>query len=297
MNKYLKYYGIIYIIILVLVVILGITYTGSINYITINKLTPSVYKNDSVRADDIPYIKGSKTEPIDINKAVISTSEIISKGKNLFETNCSGCHGTEGKGDGVAGATLNPKPRNFHSEEGWKNSPKISGIYKTLQEGIPGSGMASYSTLTPEERFSIIHYVRTFLPNAPKDSQDELAELDMTYNLSQGMKQPNQIPVSVAEEKLISENLFREQKMNMILEKINNDKTSPEAIIFREITYDMNKALMTLMGNSKWMKSESQFSDYISHYSFAKGFNGKVSSLSGDELSALYRYLKTILNS
>jgi len=297
MNKYLKYYGIIYIIILVLVVILGITYTGNINYITINKLTPSVYKNDSVRADDLPYVKGSTTGPIDINKVVISTSEIISKGKNLFETNCSGCHGTEGKGDGVAGATLNPKPRNFHSEEGWKNSPKISGIYKTLQEGIPGSGMASYSTLTPEERFSIIHYVRTFLPNAPKDSQDELAELDMTYNLSQGMKQPNQIPVSVAEEKLISENLFREQKMNMILEKINNDKTSPEAIIFREITQDMNKALMTLMGNSKWMESESQFSDYISHYSFVKGFNGKVASLSGDELSALYRYLKTILNS
>lgn len=34
----------------------------------------------------------------------------IARGKKLFETNCMVCHGQGGRGDGPAGAALNPKP-------------------------------------------------------------------------------------------------------------------------------------------------------------------------------------------
>jgi mono/diheme cytochrome c family protein len=34
-------------------------------------------------------------------------------GKQTFETLCATCHGTTGKGDGPAGAALNPPPRDF----------------------------------------------------------------------------------------------------------------------------------------------------------------------------------------
>ena len=35
------------------------------------------------------------------------------KGKGLFEKNCASCHGAGGKGDGVAAASLNPKPKDL----------------------------------------------------------------------------------------------------------------------------------------------------------------------------------------
>ena len=112
---------------------------------------------------DLAFVKGSITPPVDVNKEVNPTPEMIAKGKTLFSTTCTSCHGPEGYGDGVAGATLNPKPRNFHELTGWKNGPKIASMYKTLQEGIPGSAMASFSILPPEDRFNTIHYLCTFL--------------------------------------------------------------------------------------------------------------------------------------
>ena len=37
----------------------------------------------------------------------------ITKGKGLFDKNCASCHGAGGKGDGVAAASLNPKPKDL----------------------------------------------------------------------------------------------------------------------------------------------------------------------------------------
>ncbi len=34
----------------------------------------------------------------------------VARGKQLYQANCASCHGAGGKGDGPAGAALNPKP-------------------------------------------------------------------------------------------------------------------------------------------------------------------------------------------
>ncbi|MCZ7582047.1 MAG: c-type cytochrome [Deltaproteobacteria bacterium] len=39
------------------------------------------------------------------------------KGKAVYLQYCAACHGESGKGDGPAGAALNPKPRNFNDPE------------------------------------------------------------------------------------------------------------------------------------------------------------------------------------
>ena len=43
----------------------------------------------------------------------------VDEGKVVFETNCVVCHGASGKGDGPAGASLDPKPADFTTEAFW----------------------------------------------------------------------------------------------------------------------------------------------------------------------------------
>jgi mono/diheme cytochrome c family protein len=41
------------------------------------------------------------------------SQDAVTAGKTLFENNCVPCHGQEAKGDGPAGASLDPKPANL----------------------------------------------------------------------------------------------------------------------------------------------------------------------------------------
>lgn len=101
----------------------------------------------------------------DIKKLEASTPELVAKGKEIFNVNCAVCHGAEGKGDGVGGQALNPKPRNFHlPASAWKNGTSGKSIYVTLSYGIPGSGMAAYKSLPPGDRWALVHYVQTWTP-------------------------------------------------------------------------------------------------------------------------------------
>lgn len=54
---------------------------------------------------------------------IAKTPASIAKGKAIFEGKgtCFNCHGTSGKGDGPAGAILNPTPRNFTNPKFHKN--------------------------------------------------------------------------------------------------------------------------------------------------------------------------------
>lgn len=101
----------------------------------------------------------------DFQKWQKSTPELVAKGKQVYQTNCAVCHGAEGKGDGVAGAALNPKPRNFHAPaKDWKNGTSAKAIYVTLAYGIPASPMAAYKAISAEDRWAIVHYIHTFTP-------------------------------------------------------------------------------------------------------------------------------------
>ena len=83
-------------------------------------------------------------------------------GQELFSQNCASCHGDSGAGDGPAGANLNPKPRNYKTPSAeWKNGSTAEGITKTLNEGIPGSGMVSYAHLGEENIKLLAEYVIT----------------------------------------------------------------------------------------------------------------------------------------
>ncbi len=107
---------------------------------------------------------GGKLSTADFEKLETPTPELEAKGRAIFNVNCVVCHGPQGHGDGVAGAGLNPKPRNFTAPaSAWTNGPHAKAIYVTLRYGVQGTGMASYATLPPSDRWALVHYVRTIV--------------------------------------------------------------------------------------------------------------------------------------
>jgi mono/diheme cytochrome c family protein len=199
----LRLFGLSYFYFFVVVLLIGIFYVKNIERISYNTVPVSYI--DSLNIDrDIPEKKGGSMPAVDLKMISNPTEVNIAKGKELFNANCKSCHGEQGNGDGPAGAALNPKPRNFHQKEGWTNGNKFSEMYKTLQEGITKNGMAAYEYIPAADRISIIHYIRS-LDQFPKIDDNEVSMLDATYNLSQAVEMPNQIPVKKAIEKIISE--------------------------------------------------------------------------------------------
>lgn len=112
-------------------------------------------------------------------KAWEPTAQLVEHGKKLYDVQCASCHGLQGKGDGVAAAALNPKPRNFTADAGWKNGRKPSMVFKTLKEGIAGTGMGSFSTLPSDDRWALSHYVITLGPNVTKDTDEDYKKIGL----------------------------------------------------------------------------------------------------------------------
>ena len=289
----LGFYGLFYIVILIIIIAGGWWYLDQLPFLTREKFNP-LMADTSKPMGDLPVVKSSTTPPVDVFKESVPAPDKIAKGKSLFETTCSSCHGTEGKGDGIAGKTLNPLPRNFTDLAGWKNGPAFSKMYKTLQEGLPPSAMASFSNIPTEDRIALILYVRTFRNDYPPVDQNELKELDKTYSLSSGVKQPAQIPVKLAEEKLLSETIPVSDKIQRIKDIIINEKNDKSAILLKEISYDLNKSITALINYPKWNENENVFVNFVETAPLSKGFKPVVFNLNKEEWSQLYQYLKTI---
>ncbi|NNG27953.1 MAG: cytochrome c, partial [Ignavibacteriaceae bacterium] len=228
---------------------------------------------------------------IDINNFVEPNADLLKTGKNIFVTMCASCHGEDGKGNGPGAVALNPLPRNFENEEGWKNGITLSGIYTTLQEGIPGTGMISYEILTPKDKFSLIHYIRSeFISNPTKVSPDELAALDQLYNLSAGTDIPAQIPVADAIQIVVQENQSQIEKVKTALTNIQNS-SSEGAILFCKVTDDEFIALSGLVVDKDW-NDENSFKKLITRNLNSNGFNGKIIRINDNEWSMLFSFLK-----
>lgn len=86
-------------------------------------------------------------------------STATAEGKKLFTQMCAICHGNKGKGDGMAGMSLNPRPTNFTKESVQAQSD--GAIFWKITEGR--APMASYkAALKPNQRWQLVNYIRTF---------------------------------------------------------------------------------------------------------------------------------------
>ncbi|HKI77166.1 MAG TPA: cytochrome c [Ignavibacteriaceae bacterium] len=287
--------ALIYPYLLIVGLVIGLLYVGNFNFISRQSIPPALPDSTSNTNDDYTVQPAKTIAGFDVMTVKNPSQELIDKGKKLFSANCSSCHGADGKGDGPAGAALNPPPRNYTNKEGWKNGPTASGIFKTLQEGIPGSGMASYSYLSTEEKFALAEYIRSaFVPDPPKVDENDLANLDLTYNLSETTEVSATIPIEYAEKFIIQENNPKYQKVLDVLKQINSDNTNG-AKVFSNITKDKVTALILLSNASDWKQNEQRFIDMIINEANQDGFNDNVFNLSGAQWDEFYKYMNKYL--
>jgi mono/diheme cytochrome c family protein len=69
--------------------------------------------------------------------------------KEIFNTRCAACHGTEGRGDGPGAAALNPKPRNYH-DRAWQAKVTDADIRKTISYGGAAVGKSPMMPASPD---------------------------------------------------------------------------------------------------------------------------------------------------
>jgi hypothetical protein len=139
-----KLFGYSYIYFIVILGGLGYLYVDNLTVIGKNSVSPVVLKDSSSFIQDIALQIPQVLQPVDIMKVSVPTPNLLQKGKELFQANCSSCHGDNGEGNGSAAATLNPKPRNFRSLQGWTNGPNHVPVVQRKQyhctNSYPGGG-------------------------------------------------------------------------------------------------------------------------------------------------------------
>jgi mono/diheme cytochrome c family protein len=255
-----------------------------------NSVSPVVLKDSSAFVQDIALQSPRVLPAVDVMKVSVSSPELLQKGKELFKANCSSCHGDNGEGNGPASATLNPKPRNFHTLQGWTNGSKISQIYKTLQEGITKNGMASFSYLPPADRFALIHYVRSFAAGHPLDTPQELQGLETTYQLSKGSDTPGQVPIQVAEKIVVAESSPSITRIAALAASMTTRSGNSGEALFLRLARDKRRALTALaQGSASW--TVDQFIKVVSTDPVQIGFRAEVVQLSPAQWTALFQYV------
>ena len=89
--------------------------------------------------------------------------DVIAAGASLYQANCAACHGSNGAGNGPAGAGMSPPPANLR----WTMQRPIASdgyLMWAISDGGAqlGTGMPAFAgSLSDKDRWRIIRYLRT----------------------------------------------------------------------------------------------------------------------------------------
>jgi mono/diheme cytochrome c family protein len=98
-----------------------------------------------------------------------ASAETVTHGKELYQKNCTQCHGVAGMGDGFGAPFLVPPPRDltagqfkFRTTAGGQ-LPTDEDLFRTISRGANGTGMPPWQyLLNDDERWALVDYVKTF---------------------------------------------------------------------------------------------------------------------------------------
>ncbi len=287
-----KLFGYSYLYFLAVLAGLGMLYVGNLTTAGKNSIVPGVPADSSSIVQELPLQSPRVLPSVDVMKYGIPSPELVQRGKNVYNQNCSSCHGDNGDGNGPTASVLASKPRNFHSLEGWKNGSKVSQIYATLESGLRGTAMSSFNYMTPADRFAVIHFVRSLAPNQPADSREELKQLDARYELAKGVNVPGQIPVKRAVQLIGREAGRTFDTLQMRIERLKENEQ--RNILLSSVIENPQKIIVGFYHRPDRLNSPDIFLHSVASDPAQLGFKPAVLRLTAAEWKELYLDLRTI---
>jgi len=281
-----RHFGAIYPYFLGIIFILGMIFLYKLDDVSINE-APAFYPIKQTVIPEIEKKAGGLMPAINLDEVRIATPELLAKGKELYTQVCASCHGNAGAGDGVAGAGLNPKPRNLLVADNWTYGTSIDMLYKTLQEGILQNGMAAYEYIAPADRFAIIHYMRSLATHYPEITDEQIKSLATTYKLNENVLVPNQIPVATAIN-LIDKDY--KSKIEIIKSKLAQNDTKQLFVKY----FSKSEVVIFNLINSNAMTSNESFTKLLFELGRIYKTNNSILSITKEEINQMYLFVKEI---
>ena len=111
------------------------------------------------------FFVGCQTKgPITSEPAMSPTVSPGSMGYELFQANCAACHGTSGRGDGIARLALDVAPRDFRNEpfryvSTMDGIPTREDLIQTIKQGRAHGQMPAGPWLSDEATNALVDYV------------------------------------------------------------------------------------------------------------------------------------------
>ena len=91
------------------------------------------------------------------------------RGQAIYTSQCSGCHGAAGDGQGMLTLSWLPRPRDFvRGSFRYRSTPSGSpptdaDLFRTVSKGLAGSGMPAFEAiLSEQERRDVVAYIKQF---------------------------------------------------------------------------------------------------------------------------------------
>ncbi len=123
-------------------------------------------------------LAGGEAKPVAIDMAKVEKpwvemAEVAVHGEKIYANNCAVCHGPKGLGDGPAGMSLNPRPRNL-VEGKWVKGGDSIALFTTLQKGLAGTSMAAFAHIPTADRWALVQYMRAITQDKVPDDEAKL---------------------------------------------------------------------------------------------------------------------------
>jgi len=146
-------------------IIFAIIYMADYHIWKTSPLSDGEYQQELATAQkEIELYQAKNAAAIDEKtvKLLPNDPKVAERGKEIFSSKCSACHGQAGEG-GV-GPNL--------TDEYWLHGSSINDLFKVIKYGVPEKGMISWkATLKPNEIQDVANYIKTIGGSNPPNAK------------------------------------------------------------------------------------------------------------------------------
>ena len=100
----------------------------------------------------------SRYRDIAIPEVRLRSADARAAGRALFLQHCAICHGERADGRGARRSGLSSPAQDF-TDSAWRKRSSPRWVYYVIREGTPGTSMAGWKILSPDETWDLVAYL------------------------------------------------------------------------------------------------------------------------------------------